>query len=82
MPGRNEQRTCTLCNHQIAWRPVSFIADNKLWRVEIPLCIQPDCLLKRDAVWIDYLAEKRYGFEREYPKAVWSQEMIDRNTQG
>lgn len=47
--------TCTLCNHQVVWRPVSFVADNKLWRVEIPLCINPPCLIKRHATYYDHL---------------------------
>jgi len=52
---REGNRTCSLCGHQAVWRPVSFMADNKLWRVEIPICINPPCLLQRDATYIEYL---------------------------
>lgn len=46
-------RTCTLCKRETTWRPVNFLADGRLWRVEIPLCIHPDCLEKRGATSVE-----------------------------
>lgn len=54
MPPKNSSRTCTLCGAQVAWRPVSFIVDHRLCRVELPVCIQTECLVKRDATYVDH----------------------------
>lgn len=44
--------TCDKCKREMAWRTINFIADAKLWRVDIPLCIHPDCLENRGGTYV------------------------------
>jgi hypothetical protein len=56
--------TCSLCKTVMDEQPITFVKDKKIWTVNIHICKNEDCLVKRGAVSTEYKTEQRGN----YPK--------------
>lgn len=54
---------CTECGQEMAWRPINLVLHDKLWRIEIPVCIIEECMIKREGTYVEYRTESRYQLQ-------------------
>lgn len=58
--------SCGMCDNAIPKRighmvkmPIPFLHNNKLWHVNVPLCINEDCLLARGGTFVEHRTPSR-----------------------
>lgn len=49
---------CSLCNSSLKEHPVSFVQDGTLWTVNVLLCKNEKCMLRRGAVSVEHMTEQ------------------------
>lgn len=49
--------TCSLCNNALVEQPITYVKDNKIWTVNVLLCKNEKCVIRRGGTWVEYKTE-------------------------